>query len=277
MDEPNRQRRQHNPPNQRTLSKSFGAQLSQPTPGTSSERLSTPISTSSHTPRSIESTGGYTTYYHGQTPTFPSANMPPADIAVYGPEYGQSGRQQPQSFGGYNTAAMMYNVAQSNTQPSVYDAQPFGSRQPAGVQMMHPDVASTYFGADAANAPPSSLHQSGSGSSTSIYQESPSLSYTSNMPGLGAVHQQSSADIHINDESSNSEDALKQKWQEYQRQLGTIFQDIKGGSLDAASETLIAISNWLLPQVAELGRCTEHDWGCKKCEWSGKVVQVPCI
>ena len=46
---------------------------------------------------------------------------------------------------------------------------------------------------------------------------------------------------------------LAEKWLNYQRQLGTVFQDVKGGSLESAAETLLSLSNWLLTQVADLG------------------------
>jgi len=32
-----------------------------------------------------------------------------------------------------------------------------------------------------------------------------------------------------------------------------VFQDVKGGSLESAAETLLSLSNWLLTQVADLG------------------------
>jgi hypothetical protein len=178
----------------------------------------------------------------------------------YGSDYNQDGRQHSQSFGGYNTAAIMYNVAQSNTQTPVYDGQQFGSRQPAAIHMITPDVTSTYFGTDAANASSSSLNPPAhsSGSSTGLYQQKPSINYTSNMPSVGTMQQQvqGSADVSINEEDvENSDGALEEKWHNYQRQLATIFQDIANGSLDSASETLLTISNWLLSQVSDLGKC----------------------
>ena len=184
--------------------------------------------------------------------------MPPAAIGGYGSDYNQDNRQHSQSFGGYNTAAMMYNVPQPNTQGPVYDAQQLGSRQPAAMQMMTPDVASTYFGPDAANASASSLHPSaqGSSSSTSVYQQNPLMNYTSNMPSVGSVQPaQGSAEGSINEDAEYSDNALAEKWHDYQRQLATIFQDIASGSLEGASETLLIISSWLLSQVADLGKC----------------------
>lgn len=184
----------------------------------------------------------------------------------YGSDYSQDGRQHSQGFGGYNTAAVMYNVAQSNTQTPVYDGQQFGSRQPAAMQMIAPDVTSTYFGTDAANASASSLNPPAhsSGSSTSLYQQNPSINYTSNMPSVGTMQQQvqGSADVSINEEDAENPDgALEEKWHNYQRQLATIFQDIANGFLDSASETLLTISSWLLSQVSDLGKCKSADCG----------------
>lgn len=184
--------------------------------------------------------------------------MPPAAIGGYGSDYSQDGRQHSQSFAGYNTAAMMYNVPQPNTQAPVYDAQQLGSRQPTAMQMMTPDVTSTYFGPDAANASASSLHASAhtSNSSTSVYQQNQPMNYTSNMPSVAPVQPaQASAEGSMNEDPEYSDGALAEKWHDYQRQLATIFQDIASGSLDSASETLLIISNWLLSQVADLGKC----------------------
>lgn len=57
----------------------------------------------------------------------------------------------------------------------------------------------------------------------------------------------------MTEENDYADGALEEKWVNYQRQLGTIFQDIASGSLEAASETLLGISAWLLTQVKDLG------------------------
>ncbi|KAL6360226.1 hypothetical protein LRP88_05929 [Fusarium phalaenopsidis] len=125
----------------------------------------------------------------------------PGTAMAYGSEYGQDSRQQPQSFGGYNTAAtMMYNVAQPGAQNPVYDAQQFGSRQPAAMQMMTPDVASTYFGSETGSTGGPGLQQSAQGSSGSanVYQQSNAMNYASNMSSVGAMPQATaSADVSM--------------------------------------------------------------------------------
>jgi hypothetical protein len=47
--------------------------------------------------------------------------------------------------------------------------------------------------------------------------------------------------------------ALEEKWVSYQRQLGSIFEEILNWSLESASETLLSVTSWLLSQVADLG------------------------
>lgn len=181
---------------------------------------------------------------------------------AYGSEYGTDSRQQTQSFGGYNTAAatMMYNVPQPSAQTPVYDAQQFGSRQPTAMQMMTPDVASTYFGSDTASAGNPGLQQTAQASSgtANVYQQqSNPMGYaTGSMSSVGAMQQpQASADVSMAEDHDYAADgALEEKWVNYQRQLGTIYQDVVNGSLENASETLLSVSSWLLAQVADLGK-----------------------
>lgn len=200
--------------------------------------------------------GNYSNYYSEPSASFSTANMPGTAIA-YGSGYGHDSRQQ-QGFGGYGTAAtMMYNVAQPNPQNPVYDAQHFSSRQPAAMQMMTPEVASTYFGSETGNAAGPSLHQStqSSSGSANVYQQSNAMSYASNsMSSVGAMPQATaSADVSMTEDHEYAEGALEEKWVSYQRQLGSIFQDIFNGSLESASETLLSVTSWLLSQVADLG------------------------
>ncbi|KAM5342682.1 hypothetical protein ACJ41O_013648 [Fusarium nematophilum] len=200
--------------------------------------------------------GNYGSYYQEPGASFSTANMPAAAMA-YGSEYGQDSRQHTQGFGGYNTAAtMMYNVAQPSAQNPVYDAQQFGSRQPAAMQMMTPDVASTYFGSETGSAGGPGLQQSAQGSSGSanVYQQSNAMNYASNMSNVGAIPQAAaSADVSMTEDHDYPDGALEEKWVNYQRQLGTIFQEILNGSLESASETLLSVTSWLLSQVADLG------------------------
>ncbi|VUC34963.1 unnamed protein product [Clonostachys rosea] len=259
MDDPNRQRRlndsvsQQNVPNSR-----YASQSSRAVAGAAhAERFRSATANSPQTPRALAGNSGYSSYYPDSNAAFSSTNLPSTAMGTYGSEYAHDGRQQSQGFGNYNTAAMMYNVAQPNSQAPVYDAQQFGPRQTAAMQMMPPDVASTYFGADAAANPSASGLQQPASSSTGVYQQSPSMNYASSMPGVSAVQQAAAnADVSMNEDNNTNEfsdGALEEKWISYQRQLGSVFQDILSGSLENASETLLTISGWLLSQVVDLG------------------------
>ncbi|KAF4455926.1 hypothetical protein F53441_1864 [Fusarium austroafricanum] len=169
--------------------------------------------------RGMRGAGNYSSYYPESSASFSASSMPGTAIA-YGTEYGHDSRQA-HSFGGYGPAAtMMYNVAQPSAQNTIYDAQQFSSRQPAAQHMMRPGPASTYFGAE-----------------------------TKTSDGLSLKHP--------NQASGGSSTALKQNngmnFASYQRQLGSIFQEIVNGSLEGASETLLSVTSWLLSQVADLG------------------------
>lgn len=230
--------------------------------GSRADRFHLSSNSSPQTTRGVGATAGYS-YYQEPTNSFSSST----NMSAYGSEFGQDGRQQQsqQGFGSYNPNGMMFNVAQPNNQASVYDTQQFGARQSATLSMMAPDVTSTYFGsADPTNTSASpSLHQSthgASSSATNVYQQPPptssALTYTSNMPaGVGASAQEAAenADHSVHEEADYSETALEEKWISYQRQLGTVFQNITSGSLESASETLLTISDWLLSQVVDLG------------------------
>ncbi|KAH7263946.1 hypothetical protein B0J15DRAFT_258433 [Fusarium solani] len=263
MDDPNRLRRQNEPPVHSTPNQRYSlndpSQPRRSLAGASSDRYR-PASLASSSPsaavRGMGGSGNYSSYYPEPSASFSTANMPGTAMA-YGSEYGQDSRQQPQSFGGYNTAAtMMYNVAQPGAQNPVYDAQQFGSRQPAAMQMMTPDVASTYFGSETGSTGGPGLQQSAQGSSGSanVYQQSNAMNYASNMSSVGAMPQATaSADVSMAEDHEYPDGALEEKWVNYQRQLGTIFQEIMNGSLESASETLLSVTSWLLSQVADLG------------------------
>ncbi|KAM0343293.1 hypothetical protein ACHAPU_008743 [Fusarium lateritium] len=264
MDDSNRMRRQNEPPvhsnpNQR-YSLHDPSQQRRSLAGASNDRYR-PASLANPPPsgRGMGGTGNYSSYYSEPSASFPTASMAGTAIA-YGSEYGQDSRQQPQNFSGYGTTAtMMYNVGQPGAQNTVYDAQQFSSRQPAAMQMMTPDVASTYFGSETGNSGGPSMQQSAHGSSGSanVYQQSNAMSYGSNsMSSVSAMPQATaSADVSMTEEHEYGEGALEEKWVSYQRQLGSIFQEIVNGSLESASETLLSVTSWLLSQVADLGMC----------------------
>ncbi|KAK2926700.1 hypothetical protein FoTM2_013569 [Fusarium oxysporum f. sp. vasinfectum] len=142
----------------------------------------------------------------------------PGTAIAYGSEYGHDSRQT-QGFGGYSTAAtMMYNVSQPSS-PSL--------QQPA----------------------------QGSSGSANVYQQINAMNYARNsMSSVGVMRQATNtADVSMTDDHDYAEGALEEKWVSYQRQLGSIFQEIVNGFLQSASETLLSVTSWLLSQVADLG------------------------
>ena len=220
----------------------------------SSERPRSGLMTAAQiTPRSIGSIGGYTNYMPEQSPAFVGGNLPTSPLS-YGSDYGQDARQQTGSFSGstgYNAGNMMYNVPQAGNQSSVYDTQSYGQRQSA-LQLMGPDVTSSYFTSDAAG-------QSG----TNMAQTTPSggfephaspLSYQDSLAGVQALQPGTAGIETMGTDHDYNEGELEEKWHSYQRQLGSVFQEISNGSLESASRTLLNISSWLLSQVVDLGK-----------------------
>ena len=213
-------------------------------------RPSLPSNASPSTPRSLGEMGGYNNYY--QDPTAFSTGSMQAPPPSYGSEYGHDTRQQAQGFGGYNTSNMMYNVPHSGGPNPVYDTQQYAQRQAAAMQILSPDVASTYFTTEPGSGASSNIQQAGP---ANVYQHSPQVGYdgsastTSMMqPGAGSV------DLTMGPGTTTGEEReMEHKWLNYQQQLGAIFQDIAAGSLQGASETLLNISVWLLSQVVDLG------------------------
>ncbi|KAF5027319.1 hypothetical protein F66182_563 [Fusarium sp. NRRL 66182] len=261
MDDSNRMRRPNEPPAHSNPNQRYSlhdpSQQRRSLVGASNDRYRpAPLATSS-SERGMGAAGNYSSYYQEPGASFSTANMPGTAIA-YASGYGQDSRQQSQSFGGYGTAAtMMYNVAQPSAQNTVYDAQQFSSRQPTAMQMITPDVASTYFGSETGSSGGPGLHHSAQGSSgsASVYQQSNAINYASNsMSSVSAMPQATaSTDVSMTEDHEHGEGALEEKWVSYQRQLGSIFQDIVNGSLESASETLLSVTSWLLSQVADLG------------------------
>lgn len=222
--------------------------------GATSERYRpTPLNLSTSTPRSMGVAGNYSSYYQDPPSGYSASSMSSTLLA-----YGTDGTQTP-GFGSYNAGMMMYNVPHTAAQQAVYDTQQFTPRQHAGMQIMPSDVASTYFASDATGAAASSL-QAGQGSSASsnVYQHhNPGIGYPSSMSEL---QQQSSGTNPGTSEGRDvsSDDTMAMKWSRYQRQLGTVFQDVKDEQLERASKTLLDLSNWLLPQVSQLGTSNQR-------------------
>lgn len=221
------------------------------------------------TPRSA--TADYNSaYYHtptsgGMASGVPSSYGPPG----YGPPGAGAGGNEDDdndeahphanaaALGNYNAAAIMYNVAQTGAAApeSLYGGQPqFGAgpsrHHAASTMQMIPEVA--YMDVSG-NHPPASSAGHG------IYHQNPSLGgYTeavATMPHAGAAVTDE-ADYSASGGAGGDSGDLENNWYGYQQQLVTVYDDITEGSLEDASETLLGISEWLLPHVADLGRFT---------------------
>ncbi|PNY27382.1 Uncharacterized protein TCAP_02694 [Tolypocladium capitatum] len=262
MDDPSRRRRQNEPPIHEASNPRYPNQAPSPhnssltTPASESFRPAPLNTTSPSTPRSMGVAGNYSSYYQEPQAAFSTPNMS-ATAMSYGSEFGSDTRAQGQGFGSYNAGMLMYNVAHPSTQTPVYDAQQFTQRQQAAMQMMAPDVASTYFSSEAgAAATPGMQHsaQSPSASSGVYRQQAAPLNYAGSMSSVSTMQQQQPpAGAAPSEDHDYHDAALAEKWVNYQRQLEAVFRDVKNGSLERASETLLSLSNWLLTQVADLG------------------------
>ncbi|KAI1214979.1 uncharacterized protein F4807DRAFT_15877 [Annulohypoxylon truncatum] len=223
-----------------------------------------PLNTSPTAARGIGGAATYSGYYQEPAAAFSTAMQP--NTMTYQPEYGQDTRQT-QSFSTYNTP-MMYNVPQASAQSAVYDAsQQFPSRQPAALQMIQTDVATPYFPSEPTNAAAASnlqSHASSSGTSA-VYQQSPASqrtmlqSYPSGMTSMGGMAQTSASDQTMEEPDYSQTTEMTEAYDHYQTALREVFTNIRGGVLQAASESLLNISEWLLSKVVELGLAADDE------------------
>ncbi|KAI2641778.1 hypothetical protein GGS26DRAFT_18120 [Hypomontagnella submonticulosa] len=224
-----------------------------------------PLNTSPTAARGIGGAATYSSYYPEPPAAFSTAIQQSA--MPYQSEYGQDTRQT-QNFGTYN-ASMMYNVPQASTQSAVYDtSQQFPSRQPAALQMMQTDVATPYFPSEPTNAAAASSLQSHAGSSStpSVYQQSPASqrtmlqNYSSGMAPMSGMAQASSTPEQAMEEPDYSQTTeMSEAYAQYQTALREVFTNIRSGVLQAASESLLNISEWLLSKVVELGLAADDE------------------
>ncbi|KAL7625487.1 hypothetical protein AAE478_004707 [Parahypoxylon ruwenzoriense] len=223
-----------------------------------------PVNTSPTAARGIGGTAGYSGYYQEPAAAFSTAMQ--QNTMAYQSEYGQDARQT-QGFSTYN-APLMYNVPQTSAQSAVYDTSPqFPSRQPAALQMMQTDVATPYFPNEPTNAAATSSLQShaGSSSTSTVYQQSPGSqrtmlqSYPSGLAPMSGMAQTSAPEQAIEEQVYSQQSAdMEAAWEQYQAALKEVFTNIRNGVLQAASESLLDISEWLLSKVVELGLTADN-------------------
>lgn len=192
-----------------------------------------------------------------------SAVFPPLNMSMRPPWSGYNGgyvpeaQQQTQGLDGYsNTRMTTYSSAQSARQTTVYDSQHLVSRNSVSIHGMENELRGMFFS------------PTGPGSSSMIDINLSGVPMrdlsgsTAPMPSFAAPYapQQSRARIGRNDSSfsqmaEDDDSALRESWQQYQRQLTEVFTNTKDGNLARAAETLMDISDWLLSRVEDFGKC----------------------
>ncbi|KAI2623241.1 hypothetical protein GGR54DRAFT_638480 [Hypoxylon sp. NC1633] len=225
-----------------------------------------PINTSPSTTRGIGGTANYSGGYY-QEPTAAFSTTMQQNTMPYQSEYGQDTRQA-QSFSAYNPS-IMYNVPQASAQNPVYDtSQQYPTRQPAALQMMQTDVATPYFPSEPTNAAAASSLQphAGPSSASTVYQQSPAgqrsmlQSYQSGLAPMSGMAQTSTPDQPMEEQQEYPQTTeMGEAYEEYQAALREVFSNIRNGVLQAASESLLHISEWLLSKAVELGLTADDE------------------
>ncbi|OTB05761.1 hypothetical protein M426DRAFT_21501 [Hypoxylon sp. CI-4A] len=270
MDDHGRRRRPNEPPinapsNSRYPVQDANAQSRSYGASGSDRYRPAPINTSPTAARGIGGTATYSSYY--QEPVAAFSTTMQQNAMPYQSDYGQDTRQA-QSFNAYNTS-MMYNVPQASAQSTVYDtSQQFPSRQPAALQMMQTDVATPYFPSEPSTAATTSTlqQQPGSSNTSAVYQQSPAgqrtilQNYSSGMAPVPGMAQTTSTPEQPMEETEYSQTTeMAEAYEHYQTALREVFTNIRNGVLEAASESLLNISEWLLSKVVELGLSADDE------------------
>lgn len=207
----------------------------------------------------MEGAGSYSGYYQDSGSAFPGAGLSQSAMSYQQADYGQDARQS-HNFGAYNPN-MMYPVGQTGPQNPYEAAQQFQGRQSAPMPMMAGDVPQ-YFQSDAgaaaaASAMPAGQAAGGTPSSAIYPGQTQMAGFSGTLPSLGGTGagQAGGKGMAVDDpEYSATGTGVEERWADYQSRLAGVFQDIQGGNLRRARETLLGLSNWLLTQVVDLGR-----------------------
>ncbi|OHW91109.1 hypothetical protein CSPAE12_10270 [Colletotrichum incanum] len=262
MDDPNRRRRQNEAPMHPTSNPRYNVQdplqqrRTMATGSTERYNRPAPLNTSPSQPRgSMGGTGSYSTYNY-QEPVAGSFNAPMATNTMHYPSgYGQDGRPA-QNFGGYNAAMTMGYDNLAGATGSVYDNQAQFQRQPAAAPILPTDVSTSYFSNDPSSSTGTSNipHAQPASATATAYQQPQMANYQTNISNVGGMPQQpASADVSMEEQDYAATGGLEEKWMEYQSALRGVFQNVRNGVLESASQSLLDVSNWLLTQVVDLG------------------------
>jgi hypothetical protein len=198
--------------------------------------------------------GAYTNAYQEPVAAF-AGGIAQSQMSGYASEYSHDGRSA-QGFASYNSIPLPYGMA--SAQSTVYDSNQAFQRQPTTGQILPTDVTGSYFQQNdpsSAAAATSIQHSQPSGAATTGYTQAQLPGYATGIPsGVGGIAAQtSSADVSMEEPEYPSSGGLEEKWLEYQTALREIFQNVRNGMLEPASQSLLEVSSWLLSQVADLG------------------------
>ncbi|KAK7998748.1 hypothetical protein PG991_014943 [Apiospora marii] len=200
--------------------------------------------------RGMAGTVAYSGYYQETVAAFSSA-MPRSTMSY---QYGQV-TQEPKDTGTCNPS-LVYNIPHTSVQSTVYHTnqllplwQPTALRRPAG-------MAASYLlsePTDTRTAPALSAQAVSSGASEVdppvLAEESAVLDGQRSVPSTSGIPQASEAPEKQDSASTEMGEAYAQ----YQTTIKEIFTNIRNGVLSSASESLVAVSDWLLSNVTELG------------------------
>lgn len=223
--------------------------------GTSERYRPAPLNTSPQQPRGLPGSTSYSTYGYQEPVGAFAGQMTQTALPAYAADYSQDGRTS-QNFNAYNPAMMGYHIG-TGAQNNVYENQAFNQRQQTAAQIIPAEVTTGYFSADpaAAQTAPTLQHATSSSATASAYPPPQVPNYSTSMSSAGGITQQasSSADVSMEEQEYPAGGGLEEKWMEYQAALRGVFQNIRSGILESASQSLLDVSNWLLSQVADLG------------------------
>jgi hypothetical protein len=81
--------------------------------------------------------------------------------------------------------------------------------------------------------------------------------YSTNMASMSGMAQTGAPEQAVEEQQQDygTSAEMGKAYEQYQLALREIFTNIKGGVLQAASESLLRVSDWLLSRVVELGWC----------------------
>lgn len=215
---------------------------------------------SEETSRSFVGSNAHLQYYQASPVAFSATNLSEVP-AGYDAGYGPSMQEQTPGFGSYNTGIMMYNVPQESTQTSLYDAPPFCSSNDTETgPYSTSDISQSLFSSIATVSEPTLQDAISTAvpNAGAFLSPGPSVPYSGNMSGLQNMQAQQEPLNMSEDIGKRKAAELEEKWHDYQRQLGTVFEEISGGDLERAATSLLAVSVWLLSQIPDLGKYLWH-------------------